>query len=115
MRLDFTSSLPIEILSFYSCLPCAPDVPILFITTPGADPSQELSEYAQSSKMQDQYYEVAMGQGQAEKAFTLLRKCAREGEMHGREACKYLRLDSPTRSYQVMHAAYSELEGVYLT
>ncbi|MEW5298927.1 MAG: hypothetical protein WDW36_001997 [Sanguina aurantia] len=55
------------------------DVPILFITTPGADPSQELSEYAQSSKMMEQYHEVAMGQGQAEKALTLLRACAREG------------------------------------
>lgn len=57
-----------------------PDEPVLFITTPGADPSQELSEYAAATMGKDKYYEVAMGQGQAEKAVTLLRECAKNGD-----------------------------------
>ncbi|KAG2426397.1 hypothetical protein HYH02_014824 [Chlamydomonas schloesseri] len=57
-----------------------PDEPILFITTPGADPSQELSEYAAQTMGKERYFEVAMGQGQAEKAVTLLRECAKNGD-----------------------------------
>ncbi|GFR50179.1 hypothetical protein Agub_g12346, partial [Astrephomene gubernaculifera] len=53
--------------------------PILFITTPGADPSQELSEYAAATMGKERYFEVAMGQGQAEKAVALLRECAKSG------------------------------------
>lgn len=40
--------------------------PVLFITTPGADPSQELAEYAQQRVGRERFQEVAMGQGQAE-------------------------------------------------
>ncbi|KAG1663699.1 hypothetical protein FOA52_013267 [Chlamydomonas sp. UWO 241] len=56
------------------------DQPVLFITTPGADPSQELSEYANETVGRERYHEVAMGQGQAEIAVNLLRECARNGE-----------------------------------
>ncbi|GLI62890.1 cytoplasmic dynein 1b heavy chain [Volvox africanus] len=56
------------------------DEPILFITTPGADPSQELSEHAAVTMGKERYHEVAMGQGQAEKAVVLLRDCAKSGD-----------------------------------
>ena len=50
---------------------------------PGADPSQELSEYAAATIGRDKYHEVAMGQGQAEVALQLLRECARTGWVGG--------------------------------
>nr|BCL66104.1 cytoplasmic dynein 1b heavy chain [Volvox africanus] len=56
------------------------DEPVLFITTPGADPSQELSEHAAATMGKERYHEVAMGQGQAEKAVALLRDCAKSGD-----------------------------------
>nr|ADI46856.1 DHC1bf [Volvox carteri f. nagariensis] len=56
------------------------DEPVLFITTPGADPSQELSEHAAATMGKERYHEVAMGQGQAEKAVALLRECAKSGD-----------------------------------
>nr|BBC28429.1 cytoplasmic dynein 1b heavy chain [Yamagishiella unicocca] len=56
------------------------DEPVLFITTPGADPSQELSEHAAATMGKEKYHEVAMGQGQAEKAVVLLRECAKSGD-----------------------------------
>lgn len=40
--------------------------PVLFITTPGADPCQELAEYAVQRVGRERYHEVAMGQGQAQ-------------------------------------------------
>ncbi|KAG2486208.1 hypothetical protein HYH03_015170 [Edaphochlamys debaryana] len=57
-----------------------PEEPILFITTPGADPSQELSEVAATAVGKEKYHEVAMGQGQAEKAINLLRESAKSGD-----------------------------------
>ncbi|KAF6261448.1 ATP-binding dynein motor region D5-domain-containing protein [Scenedesmus sp. NREL 46B-D3] len=47
--------------------------PVLFITTPGADPSQELAAFAESQVGRDRLHEVAMGQGQSEVALQLLR------------------------------------------
>lgn len=54
--------------------------PVLFITTPGADPSQELADHAAATIGKERYHEVAMGQGQADIALTLLRECARSGD-----------------------------------
>ncbi|KAI8842138.1 dynein heavy chain and region D6 of dynein motor-domain-containing protein [Chytridium lagenaria] len=48
-----------------------PEEPILFITTPGADPSQELREFALK--------EVSMGQGQGDVALSDFRKMAASG------------------------------------
>ncbi|RKO94668.1 hypothetical protein BDK51DRAFT_21975 [Blyttiomyces helicus] len=56
-----------------------PTEPILFITTPGADPSQELKEFAASEVGLDNYHQVAMGQGQGDIALSLLRECATKG------------------------------------
>jgi dynein heavy chain 2, cytosolic len=53
--------------------------PLLFVITPGSDPSQELKEFAKTAVGEDNYEEVAMGQGQAEIALRLLRDCAKTG------------------------------------
>ncbi|KAI8908484.1 dynein heavy chain and region D6 of dynein motor-domain-containing protein [Gorgonomyces haynaldii] len=53
--------------------------PILFITTPGADPSQELREFASQKMGSDKFHEVSMGQGQGEIAIQLLKECASQG------------------------------------
>jgi dynein heavy chain 2, cytosolic len=45
----------------------------------GADPSQELGDYACSKMGRGRYHEVAMGQGQAPLALQLLRDCAKNG------------------------------------
>lgn len=57
-------------------------VPILMITSPGADPSQELYELAcrTSGIGKDKYTEVAMGGGQQEVALHALRHAAENGE-----------------------------------
>lgn len=55
------------------------DEPVLFLTTPGADPSQDLADLAKAAVGQGNFVEVAMGQGQAEIALRLLRECAEGG------------------------------------
>ena len=57
-----------------------PTEPILIVISPGADPSQELQEVADSIVGIDHYHQVAMGQGQAGIAIQLLRDCAINGE-----------------------------------
>jgi dynein heavy chain 2 len=52
---------------------------MLLITTPGADPSIELSEVAAATVGRGALREVAMGQGQAEGALQLLQECAKSG------------------------------------
>ena len=54
--------------------------PILVIISPGADPSQEIQELAESVVGGDHYHQVAMGQGQAAIALQLLRDCAISGD-----------------------------------
>eukprot|EP00878_Enallax_costatus_P013542 GHUV01014158.1.p1 GENE.GHUV01014158.1~~GHUV01014158.1.p1 ORF type:complete len:511 (+),score=158.79 GHUV01014158.1:164-1696(+) len=54
--------------------------PVLFVTTPGADPSQELAAFAETQVGRDRLHEVAMGQGQAEVALQLLKECTRTGD-----------------------------------
>ncbi|TPX62627.1 hypothetical protein PhCBS80983_g00247 [Powellomyces hirtus] len=56
-----------------------PKEPILFITTAGADPSQELKEFASRTVGDDHYHQVAMGQGQGDVAIALLRQTAPKG------------------------------------
>ncbi|XP_072467338.1 cytoplasmic dynein 2 heavy chain 1 isoform X1 [Notamacropus eugenii] len=54
--------------------------PILIIISPGADPSQELQELANTERSGDCYHQVAMGQGQADLAIQMLRECAQNGD-----------------------------------
>ncbi|KAJ3130163.1 Cytoplasmic dynein 2 heavy chain 1 [Nowakowskiella sp. JEL0407] len=53
--------------------------PILFITTAGTDPSQELRDVASQTIGIDKFHEIAMGQGQSEAAISKLRECALSG------------------------------------
>ena len=57
-----------------------PTEPILLVISPGADPSQELQELAHEVVGQQNYYQVAMGQGQGDIALQLLRDCAHNGQ-----------------------------------
>jgi dynein heavy chain 2 len=57
-----------------------PTEPILLIISPGTDPSQELQELAEEIVGGDNYHQVAMGQGQANKALELLNDCAANGQ-----------------------------------
>jgi dynein heavy chain 2 len=50
------------------------------ITTPGADPSQELEEFANKIVGRDHYLQVAMGQGQQQIALNYLHRASKEGE-----------------------------------
>ncbi|CAI9737451.1 cytoplasmic dynein 2 heavy chain 1-like isoform X1 [Octopus vulgaris] len=54
--------------------------PILIIISPGADPSHDLQELAAQTIGSDRYYQVAMGQGQANVALELLRQAAHDGD-----------------------------------
>ncbi|KAI9364365.1 dynein heavy chain and region D6 of dynein motor-domain-containing protein [Zopfochytrium polystomum] len=56
-----------------------PEEPILFITTPGADPSQELSDFAKQVVGPDNFRQISMGQGQGEIAIAELRRLAAAG------------------------------------
>jgi len=56
------------------------DTPVLFITTPGADPSQELMEVGVNRVGSGAYNELAMGGGQMEAASDLLKRCSTAGE-----------------------------------
>ena len=54
--------------------------PVVFITSTGSDPSQELEEFAGRMVGPERFRQVAMGQGQAEPALALLRECAAKGD-----------------------------------
>ena len=54
--------------------------PVLFITTPGADPSQELEEFAHREIGADRFFQLPMGQGQTEIAMERLRSCIEKGD-----------------------------------
>lgn len=53
--------------------------PILFVTTAGADPSQELEDFAFKVVGKNSFQQLAMGSGQAETAMELLSNAARDG------------------------------------
>ncbi|XP_056467776.1 cytoplasmic dynein 2 heavy chain 1 isoform X1 [Gadus chalcogrammus] len=54
--------------------------PVLIIISPGADPSQELSELAADSVGRENFHEISMGQGQADVALAALRESSRNGD-----------------------------------
>ncbi len=55
------------------------DEPILFVTAAGADPSQDLEEFAMRTVGQGRFTQVAMGSGQERAALELIRSAARDG------------------------------------
>ncbi|KAF7666054.1 hypothetical protein LDENG_00118150 [Lucifuga dentata] len=54
--------------------------PVLIIISPGADPSQELTELAAETVGRENYHEISMGQGQADVALATLIECSRNGD-----------------------------------
>lgn len=59
-----------------------PNEPVLIVISPGADPSQELQELAMNTVGvgAENYFQIAMGQGQADVAMQLLRESSRNGQ-----------------------------------
>lgn len=49
------------------------DTPILFVTSPGSDPSKELQEFAETEVGRDNFQELSMGGGQNELAIQMLK------------------------------------------
>ena len=78
-ELGVESVAPAPLSMHHVCQEASASSPVLFIVTPGSDPSQELEEHA-ASRGKGRYHQLAMGQGQAEEALRLLRECARTGE-----------------------------------
>ena len=70
--------------------------PVLLITSPGADPTAELADLADSVVGKERYHEVAMGQGQADVALQLLKECAETGKY----CCDFNLLQSPATRIQ---------------
>jgi dynein heavy chain 2 len=56
------------------------DEPILFVTTPGTDPSAEIREYARNKVGSGKYHELSMGQGQGDVAVEIIRNASKNGE-----------------------------------
>ena len=78
-ELGVESIAPAPLSMHRVCEEASASSPVLFIVTPGSDPSQELEEHA-ASRGEGRYHQLAMGQGQAEEALRLLRECARTGD-----------------------------------
>jgi dynein heavy chain 2 len=57
----------------------APTTPIMFIVTPGSDPSAILEQTASQELGPGRYFQLAMGQGQSDAAVRMLREGAEEG------------------------------------
>jgi dynein heavy chain 2 len=56
-----------------------PATPVLFVTTAGADPTQELEEFAIKSVGKNAFTQLALGSGQTELALSMLEQAARDG------------------------------------
>lgn len=56
------------------------DMPLLFITSVGSDPSNEIEEFAQAKVGKDKFIQISMGGGQNEVALKTLEECATKGE-----------------------------------
>lgn len=54
--------------------------PVLFIITPGSDPSSELQEFAETVVGRQCFHELAMGGGQNDIAIELVKKASQKGE-----------------------------------
>jgi len=57
-----------------------PDIPILFITSQGSDPSKELEEFAEREIGRENFQELSMGGNQNDLALQMLRDAAKTGK-----------------------------------
>jgi dynein heavy chain 2, cytosolic len=72
-----SSSLSLDVISKRES---SPTCPIMFIVTPGSDPSGEIEEFASRSVGSSRFKQLAMGQGQSEIAMTMLKNCSQSGD-----------------------------------
>lgn len=56
------------------------EMPLLFITSIGSDPSNEIEEFANTTVGKDKFIQISMGGGQNEVALKTLEDCASKGE-----------------------------------
>eukprot|EP00605_Chrysophyceae_sp_TOSAG23-4_P002934 GSChrysophyteH1.ASY1.ANO1.3229.1 assembled CDS len=77
LRIDSVSPPPLSLDSY--CKEATGKTPMLLVSSPGADPSKELQEYAAKTIGPGSYEELAMGGGQQEVALHLLRDAATNG------------------------------------
>jgi dynein heavy chain 2 len=77
MRIETVSPPPLSLHSLYE--ESTSQIPILLISSPGADPSKELQEYASKTIGSGNYDELAMGGGQQEIAMQMVRNAATHG------------------------------------
>jgi dynein heavy chain 2 len=77
LRIDSISPPPLSLAALYAESDAS--IPLLLISSPGADPSKELQEYAAKTIGAGQYEELAMGGGQQEIAMHMLRQAAANG------------------------------------
>jgi dynein heavy chain 2 len=77
LRIESVSPPPLSLAAMLA--ESSPADPILLISSPGADASKELQEFAAKTVGSDHYEELAMGGGQQEAAVELLRSAASAG------------------------------------
>ena len=77
LRIDSVSPPPLSLTALHA--ESSNQTPLLFISSPGADPSKELQEFAAKTVGLGNYEELAMGGGQQEIAQSLLRNAASNG------------------------------------
>lgn len=77
MKIETVSPPPLSLATLYE--QSKPNTPVLLISSPGADPSKELQEFANRTVGGGNYDELAMGGGQQEVAMNMLRQAAQNG------------------------------------
>ena len=77
LRTESVSPPPLSLAALYS--ESIPSSPLLLISSPGADASKELQEYAAKTVGAGNYEELAMGGGQQDIAMHMLRSAATQG------------------------------------
>jgi dynein heavy chain 2 len=77
LRIESISPPPLSLTTLFEEISAA--IPLLLVSSPGADPSKELQEYAAKTVGAGNYEELAMGGGQQEAALHLLRSAAQNG------------------------------------
>jgi dynein heavy chain 2 len=77
LKVDSISPPPLSLSAFYKESDAS--LPLLLISSPGADASKELQEFAAKTVGAGHYEELAMGGGQQEVAVHLLRQAAASG------------------------------------
>ncbi|KAJ1341094.1 hypothetical protein BSLG_004296 [Batrachochytrium salamandrivorans] len=100
--------------------------PILFITTPGVDPSQNLRDLSHLEVGEDRYHQVSMGQGQGDLAISLIHKAAEEGglwltsEAHSKfpagllESCLKVTIEAPAGIKKNLQRIYQDWSPEYI-